>query len=172
MKPVVIFVALMLLAYLQVTAAPFVVVSAAQFDLFVVSLAILMVFQGPRTAMISLPILAVLAGFTTDRSPAIFILALLPLIPLAYLIAEAGPPISRYLQTAGAVLATGAWARILLATTAIAQGASMDWFALIFQLVAPGLVLDLALLSFAYLGCRLLRWEPRSLSPTRERYRV
>jgi hypothetical protein len=49
-------------------------------DLLLVTLAILMVFQGRKAAMISLPVIAILLGFASDRSPATIILALLPLL--------------------------------------------------------------------------------------------
>lgn len=172
MKTAAIFVTLLLLAYVQVTAVPFFMVAAAQVDLLLVSLALLMVYQGRKTAMICLPVIAVLLGFVSDRSPAVLVLALLPLLPLAYWFEEGGPPVSRYVQTMIAVGATSIWARVLLATTTFAQGAQVDITALALQVVLPGLVLDLTLLSLAYLAFRLLGCEPRSLSPMRERYRA
>jgi hypothetical protein len=172
MKAGVIFVLLLMLCYAQVTAAPFFMVSAAQADLLLVSLAILLVFQGPKVAMVSLPVIAVLLGFVSDRSPAVLIIALLPLLPLAYWLEEAAPTVARYAQTLFAVGVTGLWARTVLSITVFAQGAPVDVGALIFQVLVPGLILDLTLLSLAYLGCRLLGWEPRSLSPARQRYRA
>lgn len=172
MKGAILLAVLILLAYLQVTAAPFLTISAAQADLLLISLALLMVYQGPKVAMVSLPLIALFLGFTSDRSPAVIILALLPLLPLAYWLEEAGAPISRFLQTLLAVGVTGMWARVLLAMTVVAEGASMQAGALVFSVVMPGLMLDILLLSLAYLVCRLLRCEPKTLAMPRERYRA
>jgi hypothetical protein len=172
MRGLVIGVALLLLACLQVSAVPYFMLSAAQADILLVTLALLLVFQGPRVAMVSLPMIAVFLGFLSDRSPATLILAFLPLLPLAYWLDQSGTPVPRYVQTVFAVGTTGLWARLLLSATNYTQGAQVELGSLFFNILLPGLVLDLALLSLAYLALHLLGWEPRSLSPARERYRA
>ncbi len=172
MKAAVIFAIILILAYLQVTAAPYFLFMGAQVDLLLVSLALLLTYQGPRTAMITLPVIALVLGFVSDRSPAMLIVAFTPLLPLAYWMDNAATPLSRYMQTVLAVGATSAWARCVLAIGPWIDGANVSPGVLVFQVVLPGVILDLALLSLAYLASWLLRWQPRSLSPARERYRA
>ncbi|MDZ7727100.1 MAG: hypothetical protein U5Q44_02275 [Dehalococcoidia bacterium] len=167
-----ILVLVLVLALLQVTAAPFFPIASAQADLLLVTLGMLFVFAGPRRAMIAVPMMAIVLGFLSSRSPALLVLAFLPLPPLAYWLNIAGPPLTRFLQTAMVVLITGAWARGLLGLAAIAQGADAAFGTMIVHIILPGMVLDGLFLSLAYLPARLIGWEPRSTSPLRERYQV
>lgn len=164
------FLLVMLLALLQVTAAPFFPLASAQVDLLMVTLAMLFVFAGPRRAMMAVPMIALVLGFISTRSPALLLLAFLPLPPLAYWLDLAGPPMTRFLQTMVVVAITGAWARLLLALSAMTQGAEPELGALVFSLILPGMFFDILFLSLAYLPARLIGWEPRSTSPLRERY--
>jgi hypothetical protein len=172
MKPLALLVALIVLAVAQVTVAPLFPVASAQADLLLVALALLTVFAGRHAAMVSVPLMAIFLGFASDRSIGILILAFLPFPLLAFWLAEGGPPMTRFMQTLLAVVATGTWARTLLAMSAVAGGASLEVGALLVQYVIPGAFIDGLLLALCYLPLRLLRLEPRGLSPVRQRYRV
>lgn len=164
MKESVVGVVLLLVVLLQVTAAPLFPLAGAIPDLALLLLATITVFLGPRWGMVCLPIVALLLGFVTSHEPAVFILAYLPLLPLAAWISGAGLPLTRFMQAIAAGALTGVWARTLLAAGAMASGADIAVGGLISAVLIPGLVLDLALLTFAYAGCRVVGWEPRGAS--------
>lgn len=164
MKESAVGVALLLVVLLQVTAAPLFSVAGAIPDLALLLLAMITVFLGPRWGMVCLPIVAVLLGFLTSHEPAVFILAYLPLLPAAAWLSGAGLPLTRFMQAIVVGGVTGIWARTLLAVGAMASGADVAIGDLISAVLVPGLVLDLALLTFAYAGCRVVGWEPQGTS--------
>jgi hypothetical protein len=157
-------VVLLLAVLLQVTVAPLFPVAGAVPDLTLLMLATVTVFLGPRWGMVCLPIVAVLLGFLTSHEPSVFILAYLPLLPLAAWMSGSGMPPTRFMQAIAAGALTGVWARTLLAAGAMASGADADIPGLIAVVLIPGLVLDLALLALAYAGCRVIGWEPQRAS--------
>ena len=157
-------------ALAQVTVAPLFPVSAAVPDYALVMLVILTVFAGPTTVMVALPLTALLLGFASDRSPGLLVMAYLPLLPLALYVEDSRMPLNRYAQMAVAGVATGAWARLLLAFGAIAGGADPSFGAIVGQLVIPGLFLDFALLTLVYAPFRLLGWSGRGMSLQRSRW--
>ena len=157
-------------ALAQVSVAPLFPVSAAVPDYVLVVLVILTVFAGPTTVMLALPLMAICLGFASDRSPGLLLIAYLPLLPLALYGEETRVPLNRYAQIVLAGLATGAWARTLLAFGAIAGGAEPAFGALVGQLVIPGLFLDFALLTLVYAPFRLLGWSGRGMSLQRSRW--
>ena len=155
-------VVLLLAGLLQVTAAPLFPLGGAISDIGLISLTIIAVFLGPRWAMVCLPLLALLLGALTSHQPATFILAYLPLLPLAAWLS--GSPLNRFTQTLVTGLATGLWARSLVATATMLTGAEADIAGLVSFVLLPGLVFDFALLTSAYAVCRVIGWEPQSLS--------
>lgn len=159
-----------LTALAQVSVAPLFPLSAAIPDYALVTLVILTVFAGPATVMLALPLMALSLGFASDRSPGLLLLAYLPLLPLSLYVEEARVPLNRYAQMAVAGVATGAWARTLLALGAIVGGADPAFGALAGQLVIPGVFLDLALLTLVYVPLRLLGWTGRGMSLQRSRW--
>lgn len=172
MKAIAVLVAIILACAAQVTVAPLFPLLSAEASLLVVTLAILLVFAGPRTALIATPLMAVFLGFASDRAPALLLLSLVPLPPLAYWLSESQLPMSRGVQLFVVVAIVGAWSRALLAMSAVMQGADPEIGALITRFVLPGIVIDGLFFTLAYLPCRLLGLEARSLSPYRERYQV
>jgi len=155
---------LLLVILLQVTAAPLFSFAGAIPDLALLLLVTVTVFLGPRWGMVCLPVVAVLLGFLTSHEPAVFILAYLPLLPLVYWMAGAGLPLTRFMQVIAVGGIIGVWARTLLAIGAMASGADLDVGGLISAVLVPGLALDLALLTLAYAGCRVVGWEPQGAS--------
>ncbi len=155
---------LVLVALLQVTAAPLFPLAGATVDFGLLFLGGVAVFLGPRWAMVCLPILALLMGFLMSHEPATFILAYLPLLPLAAWLSVAGTPLNRFWQTVAAVGVTGLWARSLLAAGAMASGADTDLVGLLTRVLIPGLLLDLVSVSLAYISCRIVGWEPQRIS--------
>ena len=161
---------LLLVVLLQVTAAPLFPLSGAIPDLPLLLQAIIAVFLGPRWGMVCLPIVAVLLGFLTSHQAAIFIVAYLPLLPQTAWLAESGLPLTRFTQVLTAAAITGIWARTLLAAAAMVNGADADVGGLISVVLVPGLILDLALLTFAYAGCRVVGWEPQGTALRQQGY--
>jgi hypothetical protein len=159
-----VFLLLLLVALLQVGAAPLFPLSAAEPDLVLVCLAWLLAFAGPRSAMLGLPLLAVCVGFLSDRSPALLLFAYLPLLPLSLWLEQANAPIGGFGRFAVSGLATGFGARLLLASAAMLGAASLAIGPLIFSLLLPGLVLDLLFLLLAYVPMRIAGWEPQGMS--------
>ena len=157
-------------ALAQVSVAPLFPVSAAVPDYALVTLVILTVFAGPATVMLALPLMAICLGFASDRSPGLLLMAYLPLLPVALYVQDSRLPLNRYAEMTVAGVATGVWARTLLAFGAIAGGANPSFGAIIGQLVIPGLFLDFALLTLVYAPFRLLGWSGRGMSLQRSRW--
>ena len=151
-------------ALFQVTAAPLFPIGAAVPDLVLVGLTLLALFRGPRTALWAVPVAAVVLGLASNRAPGLLLIAYIPLLPLANYLENAGAPLSRYVQTGIAFGCTSVWARSILVMGAVIQGGQLEPGVIVFSLLLPGVFFDLALLSLAYLGFRLLGWEPRSTS--------
>lgn len=154
----------LLAAIAQVSIAPLFPVRAANFDFAMASLALLMVFAGPRTAMAALPLVAISLGFVTDRSPALLLAGYLPLIPAAAFVADLNAPIGRYAQLAAVGAATGMFVRLVLGLAAVAHGAAFPVGDVFLQLLLPGLFLDIALLTILYFPFRFVGWEPQRMS--------
>lgn len=170
MRQLSIVVLVVITAVTQVSVAPLFPVSAAVPDIALVTLVILTVFAGPTTVMFGLPLMAICVGFDSDRQPGLLLMAYLPLLPLALFLEESRIPLNRYAQMALAGMATGAWARSVLAFGAIAGGADPAFGAIIGQLVIPGLFLDFALLTVVYAPVRLLGWTGRGMTLQRSRW--
>jgi cell shape-determining protein MreD len=155
---------ILVVALSQVTVAPLFPIAGAVPDLMLVTILCLAVYSGPRTAMWAIPVAAVLVGFTSDRAPGLLLLAYLPLLPLAFALEEARLPLNRYSQVALVGVATGLWARSLLAFGAVAQDATFSPTVLVRDLLLPGALLDLALLTLVYVPFRLVGWSPRGMT--------
>jgi hypothetical protein len=164
MKQAAIAAGILLVGLFQVTAAPRFPVAAAVPDFVLVGLTLLSLFRGPRTGLWAIPVAAVIVGFASDRAPGLLLIAYLPLLPLTNYLENAGAPLNRYVQTAIAFACTSVWARGMLTLGAVIQGGRLEPGPVVFSLLLPGVFFDLALLSLAYLGFRLLGWEPRSTS--------
>jgi len=158
---------LLIVAAAQVSVAPLFPVRAAIPDFALLALVALAVFRGPLMVMVSLPILAIILGFVSDREPGLLVLAYLPLLPLAYWLEDAAILLSSGPRVAVATIATGIFARTLLAVGAMAQGADVAVSVLVSQLLVPGLLLDLLLFMFLYFPFRAVGWAPRRMSPAR-----
>lgn len=154
----------------QVTVAPLFPVSNVTFDFVLVTLVAVAAFGSPRRAMVCVPVAALAYGFLSDRSPALLLLAYLPLLPLGVYLEEARVPLNHFARTALATLATGAWARLLLATGAILGGAEAGPGDVFLGVILKGLFLDFALLSVVYVPLRLLGWSGQGMSLQRGTY--
>ena len=164
------FVLLVTVALSQVTIAPLFPIAGAVPDLALLALVLLAVFAGPKAVMVAMPTLAILYGFASDRSPALLVIAYLPLLPFAAALEGWRVPLWEYLRVALAVLAGGLWIRAVLSLAAVAQGAQMAPDPLIFDVLLPGAFLDLALLTVAYAPLRLIGWGGQQLSLQRSGY--
>jgi len=154
----------------QVAIAPFFPIAGANFDFALVTLALLMVFAGPHVFMVALPTTALLLGFVSDHSPALLLVAYLPLLPLAAYVADLRVPLNRYAQTLLAGLATGMFARLLLSVAAVVQGADFGLSYTLGQILLPGAFLDFVFLTILYFPLRFVGWVPQSTSLQRGGY--
>ena len=151
-------------ALAQVTIAPLFPLDAAVADVGLLALVLLSLLAGPKSAMVGLPLLALLTGFTSDRSPGLLILCYLPYLPVAYAFSQAQVPLPRFARIAVAALATGAWARALLGIVTFLQGAPFAPGELFAAIIIPGLALDALLVALLYVPCRLAGRTGGSLS--------
>lgn len=156
-------------AMLQVGVAPYFPLSAATADVAIVALALLAAFAGPRTVMVSLPFLALFVSFLTDRSAALLLLGYTPLLPLAIALERVPFPFTQFGRLAIATVGSGLCVRFLLSAAAIAGDAELVFTPVIVNVLLPGVVLDLVLVTVAYLPFRLAGWEFHSLALARGR---
>lgn len=170
MKGIAAFLATILAAMFQVTVAPLFPVSAAVPEFVLLTLVIVAAFGNPRRAMVCVPVAAVAYGFLSDRSPALLLLAYLPLLPLGLYLEEARVPLNHYARTLVATLVTGLWIRVLLMLGTVVGGADTTVGAAIGQVLVPGLFLDFALLSVVYVPLRLIGWSGQGMSLQRGSY--
>jgi hypothetical protein len=148
----------------EVTVAPLFPIRGASPDFALVTLMALAVFSSPRTVMVALPVLSVMLGFSTDRAPGLLLLGYLPLLPLAAYLNGGPLPLNRYAQVLAAGAATGLWSRGLLAFGSIAQGADLQMSALLGDVLIPGFLLDVGLITIVYFPFRLVGWSPRQMT--------
>ena len=170
MKALMVILLLLLACLAQVTVAPLFPISGAQADLPLITMAVLAVYAGPTTVMFGLPLAALFLGFGSSREPGLLVLGYLPLLPLGLVLEEWRVPLNRYARTLVAGGVTGLWLRSVLAAGAMVSGAPLAIGALIGQVLIPGLIFDLALLTLAYVPFRFVGWSGRSLSLRREGY--
>ncbi|GAB4324795.1 MAG: hypothetical protein Kow0010_06870 [Dehalococcoidia bacterium] len=154
---------LLFVALAQVTASPLFPVRGAIPDLPLVALVLVAAYVSVRAAMVALPVLAVFLGFLTSHEPAAYIVAYLPLLPLAYLLEQSNLPLNTFARSTLAGLATGMVARATLSITAMVQVEEVMVGPMVWQVLLPGLLLDAALLILAYGGGKLAGWESRRL---------
>lgn len=157
-------------AMAQVTVAPLFPLSAAVPDFVLLVLVVVAAFGSPRRAMVCVPLAAIAYGFLSDRSPALLLMAYLPLLPLGLYLEEAQIPLNHYARTLAATLLTGLWMRGLLMLGPLLGGADASFGAVAGQVLIPGLFLDFALLSVVYVPLRLIGWSGQGMSLQRGTY--
>lgn len=164
MKTVAVAIALLVACCAQVTVAPLFPLWSAVPDFVLVTYVLVVAFAGARAGMIALPALALMLGFLSDRDPGLLLIAYLPVLPLAsWTQTQAPRGMSPFQQLAAVTALAGLWARSTLALGSVVQGAEFQWDILVFEVLLPGLVLDLAFLAVAYLPYRLFGREVQSL---------
>lgn len=170
MRAILVVIGVTLAVIAQATVAPLFPLSSATPDFVLATLLVVAVYGGPRRAMIAVPLAALLLSFNSDRSAGLLLLGYLPLLPLAAMLAGANAPLNRFAQSLLAGIATGLWSRIVLSLAAMANGADPQVTMLITAILIPGVILDILLLSAAYLPFRLAGASARSLSLARTGY--
>jgi hypothetical protein len=120
--------------------------------------------------MLCVPIAAVAYGFLSNREPGLLVLAYLPLLPLGLYLEEVPIPLNHYLRTAGALLVTGAWARLLLVLGAVVGGADATPALVLREIILPGVLIDFALLSVVYAPLRLIGLSGQGMALSRGGY--
>lgn len=170
MRGAVAFVGSLMAAVFQVTVAPLFPVSAAGPDFVLITLVVIAAFGNPRRAMVCVPVAAIAYGFLSDRSPALLLLAYLPLLPVGLYLEEARVPLNHYARTLLATVATGFWMRTLLMLGPVLAGANAGVWNATAQVLIPGLFLDFALLTVVYVPLRLIGWSGEGMSLHRGTY--
>ena len=166
MRTALVALVVLLAAAARAGVAPLFPLADAVVDAPLVALALLAAFGGPLAAMAALPALALLTGFAANTGPEWLIAAWLPLAPAAaWLQRRAGGGRPSALPLLAATLATGLWARALLAGVAVSAGAEPAPADLLARLLAPGMALDGAAFAIGWFACRALGRETRSLEP-------
>ena len=87
-----------------------------------------------------------------------------------HLLEESRVPVNHYLRTVLVVIVTGIWLRTLLALGAITAGADAAFGVLITDVLVPGVFLDFALLTVAYVPLRLIGWTGQGMTLGRTGY--
>ena len=166
------FLALFAVVIFQVTVSPLFPFSIAQFDIPLVFVAWTTLFRGPKTAMWVVPVAAILLGMLTFRSPALFLLALLPVVPMIAIsgVSYTNFLLGNYWRSLLVVMVAGAWARTLFALAAIAQGADPAFGTLVGSIIIPGIFLDGTLLTLAFAPSRLIGLDVANMALTRGGY--
>jgi len=164
MKTILLSILLLLAVLSQVTVSSLFPLSGAIADLPLITILLFSVFAGPRSVMIAIPAAAFMLGFVSDRSPGLLLMAYLPLLPLAVILENSPLPLNHYARTALTCLAAGLWGRTVLALGAVAQGADLPVGTLIAGVLIPGAFLDIALLTLAYVPCRVVGWSGRGMT--------
>ncbi|HMO54379.1 MAG TPA: hypothetical protein PJ994_07740 [Tepidiformaceae bacterium] len=170
MKAALIGLGIALAAIAQVTVAPLFPVSGAVPDFLLLTLVMLVAFSSPQPVMIGTPFAAIAYSFLSDRSPALLLIAYLPILPVGYFLEASPVPMNHYLRALLMMALTGIWARTLLALAAMTSGAQPAFGALIADVLIPGLSLDVALLTVAYLPFRLIGWTGEGMKLGRSGY--
>ncbi len=172
MSGILTFLAVFAVAILQVSLAPLFPFSIAQADIALVFIAWLTLFRSPKTAMWVAPVMAVLLGFMTNRSPAMFLLGFLPLLPLIALsgVSYTNIILGNYWRALAVVVLTGAWARVIFALAAMSHGADPAIGTLVGSIIIPGIFLDGALLTLAFAPSRLIGLDVANMALTRGGY--
>ncbi len=161
MKAIAVLAVIVLAATASVTVAPLFPLRGAVPDFALVALVLLAIAAGPRSAMLGLPALAIALSFLSGRSAGLLIVAYLPLLPLARWLEDASPLMPVYFRLALVTVATGLLARITMSLGAFATGADFLPGLLITDILLPGMVLDWAFFTLAYLPPRAVGWRPR-----------
>ena len=164
MRQTALAVALLAIALAQVTVAPLFPVAAAIPDVVLVTLIALAFFSGPTPVMIALPLVALVLGFESSRQPGLMLLAYLPLLPIALFFEESNLPLNGLAQFNLAGALTGVWARSVLAFGALTAGAAFDLSTFLFQLLLPGLLLDVVLLTVVFIPIRIMGGQLKTLT--------
>jgi hypothetical protein len=156
--------AVLLAACAQVTVAPLFPLGAAIVSFPLVTIVLAAAFGGPRMAMIAIPAGAIAEAFLSGGTLALLFLSYVPLLPAALALESAIPVVLTPSVRFAMLLAAGSvWTRLAAGATIFALGASFEPFVLVFDIILPGLVLDLALFGVWYGAGRLLRLPPRSM---------
>ncbi|MFN0093493.1 MAG: hypothetical protein ACKVVT_01775 [Dehalococcoidia bacterium] len=152
---------------LQVAAAPLFPLDGATPDVVLLAAFALAVGFGPRAAMVALPCMVVGLALGGGRSVFLLMLGYVPLLPLGYALESSPVPLNRFARSLVAVLLTGAWARLLLAVGAYADGAAFSLRELTGDVLISGAILDGVLLTLLYAPFRLAGATGRSWTPAR-----
>lgn len=154
----------------QVTVASLFPLRGAVVECGLFTVLLLALASGPRAAMLGLPFAALAIGFASDRAPGLLILAYLPVLPLAAYVEEIRLPVARYLQLLGVALLCGAWARAVLVTGPVIEGAEFDAWVFLRDVIIPGLPLDALAFTAIYFPIRMIGRGADSLTLQRGRY--
>ncbi len=154
MRALGLFALLFLAVVAQVTVAPLFPLDGAVADPVLLVLCLVAVYGGPVPVMVLTPIGAVLAGMVSDRDAGLLLLAWLPVLPVAALLEDSPLPLNQGVKTYVLVIGTGLAARVVLAVGAMLGGAPAAVGSLVTDVLLPGIMLDMVVLTICYLPLR------------------
>jgi hypothetical protein len=157
-------------AICQVTVAPLFPVAGVEVEFVLLTLICVAAFGSPQRAMVAIPVAALSYGFLADRAPGLLLLGYMPILPLMLYLEEAPIPLNHYAGTLLAMVSVGVWVRLLMVISALLAGATAGPGDVLRHALLPGVFLDFALLSIAYLPLRLLGWSGRGMALRRGTY--
>jgi hypothetical protein len=156
----------------QVTVASLFPLRGAVIEFGLLTVLLLALTAGPRAAMLAVPFCALTVGFASDRSPGLLVLAYLPVLPLGLVFEQARVPLPRYLQLCALLVVCGAGARLLLAGSAIFQGADAMPVVIVRDLLAPGFVLDFLAFTAMYVPIHMIGRGAETFTLREGRYAI
>jgi hypothetical protein len=154
----------------QVTVAPLFPVGGAVPELVLLSLCLVAVFGGPVPVMVLTPLAALMHGMLADRDAGLLLLAYLPVLPLGALLEDGPLPLGHAARAYATVAAAGVLARVMLAAGAMLGGAPALFGGLVMDVVLPGLLLDLVVLTLFYVPLRVAGLSGTGFRLQRGRY--
>lgn len=160
-------VVVLLAPLLHTSVAPLFPLEGATPDFVLLASLAIAVGVGPRAAMAAIPVMVLGLWLGSGRSVLLLMAGYLPLLPLGFALESSPVPLNRFARSVLAVVATGAWARLLLSMGAFADGATFSLRELTGDVLIPGAILDAMLLVLLYAPFRLAGATGRSWTPTR-----
>lgn len=170
MKPFVLFALLFLAVVGQVTVAPLFPISGANPEFVLLALCLLTAFGGPVPVMVLTPLGAVMLGLLSDRGAGLLLLAYLPVLPIAGLLAGLGRPFNHTTRTFAMTIGAGIAFRVVMSAGAMVGGAPVQIGPLVSDVLLPGMFVDLVTLTVCYVPLRLAGWTGRGFQEQRGRY--
>lgn len=134
----------LLVAAAQGTVAPLFPVAGATAELPLVAAALLGWLRGVRSTLVFVPAAAAATAALAGRDLGLYVVGYAAIVPALAAAGEHRWPLGRWMGAAVALVAAGAWFRLLLVAAALLDGAEMGATDVLRHAVAPGTAADAA----------------------------